>query len=70
MTGELDISGVFLPTLLVMMVLTYLLFLGVHALLTRLHFYRLVWHRALFNVALYAVLLGTVDHFCRNLMLP
>jgi len=24
----------------------------------------------LFNVALYAVLLGAVDHFCRNLMLP
>ncbi len=70
MIGELDISGVFLPTLLVMMVLTYLLFLGVHALLTRLHFYRLVWHRALCNVALYAVLLGAVDHFCRNLMLP
>ena len=70
MIGELDISGVFLPTLLVMMFATYLLFLGVHALLVRVHFYRLVWHRALFNVALYAVLLGTVDHFCRNLMLP
>ncbi|WP_460422946.1 DUF1656 domain-containing protein [Pseudomonas sp. ZL2] len=70
MIGDLDISGVFLPTLLVMMVLTYLLFLGVHALLNRVHFYRLVWHRALFNVALYGVLLGTVDHFCRNLMLP
>ena len=70
MIGDLDISGVFLPTLLVMMVLTYLLFLGVHALLNRVHFYRLVWHRALFNVALYAVMLGAVDHFCRNLMLP
>lgn len=66
MIGELDISGVFLPTLLVMMVLTYLLFLGVHAVLTRMHFYRLVWHRALFNVALYAVLLGTVDHFAET----
>ena len=51
MIGELDISGVFLPTLLVMMFGTYLLFLGVHAVLVRLHFYRLVWHRALFNVA-------------------
>jgi len=62
--GELDISGVFLPTLLVMMIGTY------HAVLVRVHFYRLVWHRALFNVALYAVLLGAVDHFCRSLMLP
>jgi len=68
--GEVDVSGVFLPTLLVMMLASYLLFLGVHAVLVRLHFYRLVWHRALFNVALYAVLLGAVDHFCRSLMLP
>jgi len=69
MIGELDISGIFLPTLLVMMVITYLLFLVVHGVLNRLHFYRLVWHRALFNVALYAVLLGAVDAIGRSLML-
>ncbi|WP_213878331.1 DUF1656 domain-containing protein [Pseudomonas sp. dw_358] len=69
MIGELDVSGIFLPTLLVMMVITYLLFLVVHGVLNRLHFYRLVWHRALFNVALYAVLLGAVDAIGRSLML-
>lgn len=69
MIGELDISGIFLPTVLVMMVFTYGLFLLLHGVLNRLHFYRLVWHRALFNVALYAVLLGAVDALCRNLML-
>lgn len=68
MIGELDISGVFLPTLLVMMIGTYLLFLGVHAVLVRVHFYRLVWHRALFNVGLYALLLGAVDSISRYLM--
>ncbi|WP_263140106.1 DUF1656 domain-containing protein [Pseudomonas alcaligenes] len=68
MIGDLDISGVFLPTLLVMMGLTYLLYLVVHALLTRIHFYRLVWHRALFNVGLYALLLGAVDTLSRYLM--
>jgi hypothetical protein len=67
--GELDISGIFLPTVLVMMVFTYGLFLLLHGVLNRLHFYRLVWHRALFNVALYAVLLGAVDAICRTLML-
>jgi len=66
--GDLDISGVFLPTLLVLMGITYLLYLGVHAVLTRLHFYRLVWHRALFNVGLYALLLGAVDWLSRYLM--
>jgi hypothetical protein len=44
------------------------LYLLVHGVLTRLHFYRLVWHRALFNVALYALLLGAVDSLSRYLM--
>lgn len=68
MIGDLDVSGVFVPTLLVLMGITYLLYLGVHALLTRARFYRLVWHRALFNVGLYALLLGAVDTLSRFLM--
>ena len=68
MIGDLDISGVFLPTLLVLMGITYLLYLVVHAVLTRCHFYRLVWHRALFNVGLYALLLGAVDSLSQYLM--
>ena len=68
MIGDLDISGVFLPTLLVLMGITYVLYLLVHGLLMHLHFYRLVWHRALFNVALYALLLGAVDSLSRYLM--
>ena len=68
MIGDVDLSGVFLPTLLVLMGITYVLFLLVHGLLMRLHFYRLVWHRALFNVALYALLLGAVDSLSRYLM--
>ena len=68
MIGDLDISGVFLPTLLVLMGITYGIFLVVHGLLNRVHFYRLVWHRALFNVALYALLLSAVDSLSRYLM--
>ncbi|TPG66324.1 DUF1656 domain-containing protein [Pseudomonas arsenicoxydans] len=68
MIGDVDVSGVFLPTLLVLMGITYVLYLLVHGLLMRLHFYRLVWHRALFNVALYALLLGAVDSLSRYLM--
>ncbi|CAI8847458.1 MULTISPECIES: DUF1656 domain-containing protein [Pseudomonas] len=68
MIGDLDLSGVFLPTLLVLMGITYVLYLLVHGVLARLHFYRLVWHRALFNVALYALLLGAVDSLSRYLM--
>lgn len=68
MIGDVDISGIFLPTLLVVMGITYVLYLGVHAVLNRAHFYRLVWHRALFNVGLYALLLGAVDTLSRYLM--
>lgn len=68
MIGDLDISGIFLPTFLVLMGIAYVIFLVVHALLTRAHFYRLVWHRALFNVGLYALLLGAVDTLSRYLM--
>ncbi|WP_122601196.1 DUF1656 domain-containing protein, partial [Pseudomonas viridiflava] len=31
MIGDLDISGIFIPTFLAMMGIAYLLFLGVHA---------------------------------------
>ena len=68
MIGDLDISGIFLPTLLVLMGITYVLFLLVHGVLQRLDFYRLVWHRAFFNVALYPVLLYGVDSLSRYLM--
>ncbi|KGF65881.1 MULTISPECIES: DUF1656 domain-containing protein [Pseudomonas] len=68
MIGDLDISGIFLPTFLVLMGIAYLIFLVVHAVLTRARFYRLVWHRALFNVGLYALLLGVVDTLSRYLM--
>ncbi|HEY0289736.1 MAG TPA: DUF1656 domain-containing protein [Pseudomonas sp.] len=68
MIGDLDISGVFVPTFLVLMGIAYVVFLVVHAVLSRAHFYRLVWHRALFNVGLYALLLGAVDILSRYLM--
>ena len=68
MIGDVDISGIFLPTFLVLMGIAYVIFLVVHAVLSRAHFYRLVWHRALFNVGLYALLLGVVDTLSRYLM--
>lgn len=68
MVGELDISGVFIPTLAVLMGVTYGLYWLLHRLLNRIHFYRLVWHRGLFNVSVYALLLGAIDSFSRYLM--
>jgi hypothetical protein len=60
MTGELDIYGVFVPSLTAWMILAFLISLIVRWVLARTGFYRLVWHRPLFDLALYVVLLGCV----------
>ena len=60
MTGELDVYGVFVPGLAAWMLLAFLLSLVVRRLLGWTGFYRIVWHRPLFDLALYVVLLGCV----------
>lgn len=57
--GELDISGVFVPSLLVLALLAFAITLVARRLLGPLHVERYVWHRALFDVALYVIILGT-----------
>jgi len=60
MPGEFSIYGVFIPSLLVWMFAAFLITSGARVVLTRVGFYRLVWHRSLFNLALYAIILGGV----------
>ena len=56
--AELDIHGVFVPTFMALMLIAYVTSRGVRLVLERAGFYRLVWHRALFDLALYVLLLG------------
>ncbi|MGI4813568.1 MAG: DUF1656 domain-containing protein [Janthinobacterium lividum] len=58
MIGEVDIYGVYLPTLLVLMLLSYGISVPMRKLLGRTGLYRFVWHRALFDLSLYVILLG------------
>jgi hypothetical protein len=60
MTGEFDLYGVFIPSLAAWMLLAFLISLPVRRILAWTGFYRLVWHRPLFDLALYVVLLGAV----------
>ncbi|HEV7439603.1 MAG TPA: DUF1656 domain-containing protein [Methylobacterium sp.] len=60
MSGELDLYGVFLPGLAVAMLAAFLVSLPLRRLLAWSGFYRLVWHRPLFDLALYVVLLGGI----------
>ncbi|TSJ62954.1 DUF1656 domain-containing protein [Starkeya sp. 3C] len=57
MFGEIDIYGVYLPNLLALMLATLLVNLAVRRVLAFLGAYAFVWHRGLFDVALYVVLL-------------
>jgi hypothetical protein len=60
MPSEISIYGVFIPSLLVWMFVAFVITSLARAVLSRVGFYRLVWHRSLFNLALYAIILGGV----------
>lgn len=60
MTGEIDLYGVFVPSLLVWVVAALLLTAVLRRLLRWFGFYRLVWHRPLFDAALLVIMLGAV----------
>ncbi|MDX3806701.1 DUF1656 domain-containing protein [Bosea thiooxidans] len=59
MKPDLDILGVYVPTLLVTLLGCYVIFHGIRRLLSAAGFYRHVWHPALFDIAFYFSLLGT-----------
>ncbi|WP_321863334.1 DUF1656 domain-containing protein [Burkholderia cenocepacia] len=60
MIGEIDIFGVFVPAPLVMMLIAYLINIVVRAVLERVGFYRLVWHRSIFDLGIYVFVLAAV----------
>ena len=67
MTGELDIYGVFVPSLAAWMLIAFLLSAALRRVLARCGFYRIVWHRPLFDLALFVVLLGCVVRLAQPL---
>ena len=60
MIGEFDIYGVYFPAFAVFAAIALLLQVVINRLLDACGFYRLVWHRPLFECALYVILLGVV----------
>jgi hypothetical protein len=60
MHGEFSIHGVFIPSLLGLMLLAFLLQSGLQWVLSRVGVYRHVWHPPLFNLALYVLVLGAL----------
>ncbi|RYC29917.1 DUF1656 domain-containing protein [Lichenibacterium minor] len=66
MTHEIDLYGVFVPDLLVWALVAYGLAVPVRRIFGRLGLYRLVWHRALFDAAVYVLLLGGTAALARG----
>jgi hypothetical protein len=60
MIGEFDIYGVLVPALLVWLVVAYGAYVVARTALNAAGAYRFIWHRPLFDLALYVVLLGAV----------
>ncbi len=55
-----EFAGFYLPPLIVWAGATLIPFIVLRWLLERVGFYQLVWHRSLFNLALYVLLVGGV----------
>ena len=61
MIGEFDIYGVYFPSFAVFAAIAFLLqVFVVNRFLNAVGFYRWVWHRALFDLAVFVILLGAV----------
>ncbi|MBY0445108.1 MAG: DUF1656 domain-containing protein [Burkholderiales bacterium] len=58
---EIELFGLFMPQLLVLSVLTFLPYWLSRWILQRIGFYQWVWHPALFDTALFVVLLGILN---------
>jgi hypothetical protein len=60
MIGEFDIAGVFVPSLVIWGAVAFVLSMFLRRILIIAGFYRLVWHRGLFDLALIAILWASV----------
>ena len=60
MIGEFDIYGVYFPAFAIFAAIAFLLQLVTNRFLNAAGFYRWVWHRALFDLAIYVILLGVI----------
>ncbi len=70
MIGEIDVYGVFVPTLLIWGVLALLLSVVLRAALASIGFYRLVWHRPLVDLSLFVVILAAIVAFLPQWIAP
>ena len=70
MTGEISVYGVFLPILLVWFLIALPLTAVLRRGLTRIGFYRLIWHRPLVDLSLLVIVTAAVAAFLPGWIVP
>ena len=65
MTAELNLYGVFVPALFLWMLLALGIVLILRRALVTSNAYTLIWHRPLFDIALYVIVLGVVVYLSK-----
>ncbi|QKC94361.1 DUF1656 domain-containing protein [Mesorhizobium sp. NZP2298] len=68
MQSDISIAGVYLPGLLVLMLAAFVVARIVWQVLSWTGLYSFVWHRALFNLALYILILGALSSLSNRLL--
>lgn len=63
MIGELNIYGIYVPWLLILGIVSLICTRFISYLLLRAGFYRFIWHVALFDFALFIIILGAFTFF-------
>jgi hypothetical protein len=63
MIGEVSLYGIYIPSLMLLVLPALLAARVASWLLARLGFYRWVWHPALFDTALFVIVLGALSLF-------
>jgi hypothetical protein len=58
MIGELNLFGIYIPWVLLLCVVALLVARAVSFVIARFGWYRFVWHPALFDLAVFIILLG------------
>jgi uncharacterized protein YebE (UPF0316 family) len=60
MTGQVDLLGIYIPALIPVLAIAYVINWSLRIILTRMGFYRIVWHRSVFDLGTYAIVLSVV----------
>ncbi|MGJ5203657.1 DUF1656 domain-containing protein [Bradyrhizobium sp. HKCCYLR20261] len=68
MKHDIDIAGVLVPSLLLWLIIAYGCIAVLRVLLRRLGVYRLVWHPALFDFALYVCALSGIVYLASEFL--